>query len=49
MNTLEKFHIYRLKKLDLHFNETFTDSTNPTFETLLERTVPSSSHAIQQK
>jgi hypothetical protein len=36
MNTLEKFHIYDISKQGMHLNDTFTDITNPIFETLIQ-------------
>jgi hypothetical protein len=34
MNTLERVHIYEISKQGMHLNDTFTDITNPIFETL---------------
>jgi hypothetical protein len=34
LNTLEKYHIYKVYKRKLHMNDTNTDILNPIFETL---------------
>jgi hypothetical protein len=34
LNTLEKYHIYRTSKDNLHMNDTYIDIYNPIFETL---------------
>jgi hypothetical protein len=36
LNTVEKCHIYRISKDNLHMNDTYTDIHNPIFETLCE-------------
>jgi hypothetical protein len=36
LNTLEKYHIYKLSKNKLHMNDTHIDTHNPIFETLQE-------------
>jgi hypothetical protein len=36
MNTLEKFHIYEITKQGMHLSDTFTDMTNPIFNTLIQ-------------
>jgi hypothetical protein len=34
LNTLEKYHIYKIGKDNLHMNDTNTDIHNPIFKTL---------------
>jgi hypothetical protein len=34
LNTLEKYHIYRMSRDNLHMNEAHTDTHNHTFEAL---------------
>jgi hypothetical protein len=34
LNTLEKYHIYRISKSNLHMNDTNIDTHNPVFKTL---------------
>jgi hypothetical protein len=36
LHTLEKYHIYRISKDNLHMNDTYIDIYNPIFETLHE-------------
>jgi hypothetical protein len=36
LNTLEKYHVYRISKDNLHMNDTYIDIHNPIFETLSE-------------
>jgi hypothetical protein len=36
LNTLEKFHIYELKKQGTQLNDTFADMTDPMFDTLIQ-------------
>jgi hypothetical protein len=36
LNTLEKYHIYRISNDNLHMNDTHIDTYNPIFETLHE-------------
>jgi hypothetical protein len=36
LNTLEKYHIYRISEDNLHMNDTYIDIHNPIFETLSE-------------
>jgi hypothetical protein len=31
MNTLERFHVYKLSKENMHINDTFADMYNPIF------------------
>jgi hypothetical protein len=42
LNTLQKYHIYKINKDILHINNTYIDTYNPIFETLHQIT-----HAIQ--
>jgi flagellin-specific chaperone FliS len=34
LNTLEKYHIYKISKNNLHMNDTNIDTYNPIFRTL---------------
>jgi hypothetical protein len=36
LNTLEKYHIYRISKDNLHMNDTYIEIHNPIFESLSE-------------
>jgi hypothetical protein len=36
LNTLEKYHIYRISKNNLHMNDTHINTYNPIFETMHE-------------
>jgi hypothetical protein len=36
LNTLERYHIYKLSKEKLHMNDTYIDTYNPIFEVLQE-------------
>jgi hypothetical protein len=36
LNTLEKYHTYKISKNKLHMNDTYIDMCNPIFETLRE-------------
>jgi hypothetical protein len=36
LNTLEKYHIYKMSKNRLHINDTYIDVCNPIFEVLYE-------------
>jgi hypothetical protein len=36
LNTLERYHIYRISRDNLHMNDTYNDTHNPIFETLQE-------------
>jgi hypothetical protein len=36
LNTLERYHMYRLSREKLHMNDTYIDTHNPIFETLQE-------------
>jgi hypothetical protein len=36
LNTLERYHIYRLSREKLHMNDTYIDTRNAIFETLQE-------------
>jgi hypothetical protein len=37
LNTLERYHIYKISKGRLHMNDTYIDTHNPIFETLLNQ------------
>jgi hypothetical protein len=36
LNTLEKYHVYKISKIRLYKNDAYSDVYNPTFETLQE-------------
>jgi hypothetical protein len=36
MNTLEKFHIYKIRKKGIQINETYSDHTNPIYDILIK-------------
>jgi hypothetical protein len=36
LNTLERYHIYKLSREGLHMNDTYIDIHSPIFETLQE-------------
>jgi hypothetical protein len=36
MNSLEQFHIYRLRRDNLHLNDTYTDTYNPIYNLITE-------------
>jgi hypothetical protein len=36
LNTLERYHIYKLSREELHMNDTYIDTYNPIFEILQE-------------
>jgi hypothetical protein len=36
LNTLEKYYIYKTSRNNLHMNDTYIDTHNPTFQTLHE-------------
>jgi hypothetical protein len=36
LNTLEKYHIYKTSRENLHLNDTHIDTHNPVFEALQE-------------
>jgi hypothetical protein len=36
LNTLERYHIYRTSRENLHMNDTYIDTHNPIFEALQE-------------
>jgi hypothetical protein len=36
LNTLEKYHIYKISRDNLHMNDTHTDTHNPIFEAVHE-------------
>jgi hypothetical protein len=36
LNTLEKYHIYKISRNNLHMNDTHIEAYNPTFQTVCE-------------
>jgi hypothetical protein len=45
LNTLEKYHIYKISRSNLHMDDTHNETHNPIFKIIQYFTINSSAHA----